>query len=170
MLRNPDTANSRPIISTTIQAGTNRICTSETRAAEISNLSAIGSSSVPTVVIWPQRRARYPSNRSVAAAVRKIASATSSLGTQTTPCHSRRSSCSTNDATRNGTKKMRRMVSVFGTFMPRLTTRISLDDESGETALNGFGRFGLDFADIVLISALQNFGALMQQINNGAVA
>jgi hypothetical protein len=63
------------MIRITIHAGTRWMSTSETRAAEINNLSAMGSSSVPTVVICPQRRARYPSRRSVAASASKISSA-----------------------------------------------------------------------------------------------
>src|SRR5580658_3540635 len=43
MFRRPRTVNSRPIIITTIQAGTNCMPTRETKAAEISSLSAIGS-------------------------------------------------------------------------------------------------------------------------------
>ena len=58
MLRNPETANSRPMIKTAIQPGSARICTSEISAAETSSLSAIGSSSVPMVVTCFQRRAR----------------------------------------------------------------------------------------------------------------
>ncbi len=95
---------------------------SEISAAEISSLSAMGSSSVPTVVICFQRRARYPSSRSVAAAIKKIPSARNAFVTTTAPRHSIRKFCSTITATRNGTKKMRRMVSVLGRFMsgPRL--------------------------------------------------
>jgi len=57
-LRSPEIANSRPTITITIQAGTACTCTREISAAETSNLSAIGSSSVPIVVTCPQRRAR----------------------------------------------------------------------------------------------------------------
>src|SRR5450432_3167149 len=172
MLRNPDTANSRPITNTTIQAGTRWIWTRETKAAEISSLSAIGSSSVPTVVICPQRRARYPSRRSVIAATRKMESARNSFGIQTTPCHSMRRSCSTIAATSKGTKKMRRMVSAFGRFIrvpdiqrPILLTRISLDDVASELAPDRFGSFGIDLAPIVVIPAVQDLGALVQQMD-----
>ena len=65
MLRSPETANSRPMIRIAIQPGSTRTCTREISAAEISSLSAIGSSSVPMVVTCFQRRARYPSSRSV---------------------------------------------------------------------------------------------------------
>ena len=51
--RRPDTANSRPMTTTTIQAGARPSSTSEMNAAEIRSLSAIGSSSVPSVVISP---------------------------------------------------------------------------------------------------------------------
>ena len=120
----------------------------------------MGSSSVPTVVICPQRRARYPSRRSVAAATRKMQSARNSFGIQTTPCHSMRKSCSTSTATRKGTKKMRRMVSAFGRFMRVrcirtlfLLTRISLDDVASELAPDRFRGLGLNFTPIILIMA-----------------
>ena len=51
--RRPETANSRPMTTTTIHAGARPSSTSEMKAAEISSLSAIGSSSVPSVVISP---------------------------------------------------------------------------------------------------------------------
>src|SRR5690349_22449175 len=173
MLRSPETANSRPIISTTIQAGVRWRSTSDTNAAEISSLSAIGSSRVPTVVICPQRRARYPSRRSVAAATRKIASARNSLGTQSSPRHSTRKSCSTKVATRKGTKNMRRMVRVFGKFMRArgiagsgfLTTRISLDAVAGESPLNRLRDLGIQYAKVVLVTAGDDFGALVQQMD-----
>ena len=57
MFRNPSTMNSRPMIITTIHPGTRCISTSETNAAEISSLSAIGSSRIPSVVTSPRRRA-----------------------------------------------------------------------------------------------------------------
>ena len=80
MARSPETANSRPTIRITIQAGTARTCTRAISAEDISSLSAIGSSSVPMVVIWRQRRARYPSSRSVLAAHRKIAQSQPDVG------------------------------------------------------------------------------------------
>ena len=102
--RRPDTANSRPITTTTIQAGASPSSTSEMNAAEISSLSAIGSSSVPSVVISPRRRASQPSRKSVATAVRKISS----------PTVSRPSNFVSSTTTRNGTRKMRRSVSALG--------------------------------------------------------
>ena len=45
--RSPETANSRPTMTTTIQAGASPSSTSEMKTAEMSSLSAIGSSSVP---------------------------------------------------------------------------------------------------------------------------
>ena len=66
--RNPVTANSLAMIRIAIHPGIIRTCTSEINAAEISSLSAIGSSNVPTVVTCFQRRARYPSSKSVIAA------------------------------------------------------------------------------------------------------
>ena len=50
-LRSPVTANSRPMITATIQAGASSSCTSDTSVAEMSSLSAIGSSTCPTQVI-----------------------------------------------------------------------------------------------------------------------
>ena len=50
MLRRPVMASSRPTMITTIQAGAQPSSTSEMKAAEISNLSAIGSRSMPSVV------------------------------------------------------------------------------------------------------------------------
>ena len=58
MPRSTVTANSRPRITATIQAGARSICTSETSAAVISSLSASGSSSWPSVVTCLRRRAR----------------------------------------------------------------------------------------------------------------
>lgn len=58
MLRRPEMANSRPTIMTTIQAGAHFNSTSEIKAAEVSSLSATGSSSMPSVVTCLRRRAR----------------------------------------------------------------------------------------------------------------
>ena len=69
---------------TAIQAGT-RLglnCTSVTKAAAIRSLSAMGSSRMPMVVIWPRLRARYPSMPSVMEAAMNIAEASNSLA----PC------------------------------------------------------------------------------------
>src|SRR5580692_11508120 len=99
-------------------------------------------------------------------------SARNSLAIQTVPCHSMRRSCSTNTATKKGTKKMRRMVSAFGRFMRVrciralfLLTRISLDDVASELAPYRFRRFRLDFAPFVLILAGQHLGPFMQQMD-----
>ena len=87
ILRNPVTANSRLMMMITIHPASSLISTSETNAAEIKSLSAIGSSSVPTVVTCFHRRARYPSNKSVIAAARKIPNAKKSLATTTREFH-----------------------------------------------------------------------------------
>ena len=55
--RRPITMNSRPMMITTIQACIKPISTSEIKAAEISSLSAIGSSRIPSVVISLRLRA-----------------------------------------------------------------------------------------------------------------
>src|SRR5260370_1394248 len=84
MERRPLTRNSRPMIITAIQAGT-RLglnCTRVTKAAAIRRLSAMGSSRIPIVVIWPRLRARYPSMPSVMEAAINIAEASNSLA----PC------------------------------------------------------------------------------------
>src|SRR6184192_2327924 len=52
------TANSRPMISATIQALAISICTSEMSAADVSSLSASGSITCPSGVICLRRRAR----------------------------------------------------------------------------------------------------------------
>ncbi len=102
--RRPDTANSRPITTTTIHAGAMSSSTSEMNAAEMSSLSAMGSSSVPSVVISPRRRASQPSRKSVATAVRKISR----------PTVSRPSNFVRSTTTRNGTRKMRVSVRALG--------------------------------------------------------
>ena len=56
--RSPVTASSRPMMMATIQAGAASSCTSETSAAVMSSLSAIGSSNCPSIVICWRRRAR----------------------------------------------------------------------------------------------------------------
>jgi hypothetical protein len=58
MLRRPRTVNSRPMMMTTIHPGTSLISTSDTNAADIRSLSAIGSSNMPRVVTWRRRRAK----------------------------------------------------------------------------------------------------------------
>src|SRR5262245_7039432 len=73
--RRPVTASSRPTITTTIHAWILSIASSETSAAATSSLSAIGSSSVPSVVTWFRRRASMPSAQSVMAERMKIAAA-----------------------------------------------------------------------------------------------
>src|SRR5882724_5768413 len=75
--RSPVTASSRPMITTTAQAAILSMVSSDTRAAATSSLSAIGSSSVPSVVTWLRRRASTPSSQSVSAAAVKMAAAMS---------------------------------------------------------------------------------------------
>src|SRR5262249_4037864 len=104
------------MMRTAIQAGAAWTCTSEISAAEMSSLSAMGSSNVPIVVICPQRRARKPSSRSVPAAVRKMTSASNSL-VKTTPRTSNAILIPTRAATSSGTKKIRAIVREFGRFI-----------------------------------------------------
>src|SRR5215471_4737138 len=59
--RNPVTANSLPTMITTAHAGASWCSTSEIRAAEISSLSAIGSSSFPSLETCLRLRASFPS-------------------------------------------------------------------------------------------------------------
>src|SRR5581483_6274499 len=59
--RKPVTANSRPTMITTAQAGARSFLTSEINAAEIKSLSAIGSSNLPSVETCFQLRANFPS-------------------------------------------------------------------------------------------------------------
>src|SRR5438093_1254285 len=51
------TANSRPASKMAIHASTTSWSTRRKRAVRTKSLSAIGSSSLPSLVIWPQRRA-----------------------------------------------------------------------------------------------------------------
>src|SRR2546422_4560085 len=55
--RKPVTANSRPASTMAIHASTTSWSTRRKRAVRTKSLSAIGSSSLPSLVIWPQRRA-----------------------------------------------------------------------------------------------------------------
>src|SRR5215813_9289045 len=73
--RRPVTASSRPTMTTTIHASILSMARSETSAAATKSLSAIGSSSVPSVVTWLRRRASIPSAQSVMAARMKMAAA-----------------------------------------------------------------------------------------------
>ena len=57
-LRRPVTANSRPRMIMTIQAGTASISTRDRNAAAVSSLSAMGSSRIPSRVTWLRRRAK----------------------------------------------------------------------------------------------------------------
>ena len=57
-LRSAVLANSRPMLSATIQAGARSSWTSEMKAAEVSSLSAIGSSICPSHVTCRRRLAR----------------------------------------------------------------------------------------------------------------
>ena len=58
MARRPETANSRPMMITTIQARATPSSTNEMNAADISSLSAIGSSNAPRRVVLLRRRAK----------------------------------------------------------------------------------------------------------------
>src|SRR5262245_61640327 len=73
--RRPVTASSRPMMTTTTHAATLSIASSETSAAATSSLSAMGSSSVPSVVTWLRRRASVPSAQSVSDARMKMPAA-----------------------------------------------------------------------------------------------
>src|SRR5262249_35484038 len=73
--RRPVTASSRPTITTTIHASILSTERSDARAAATKSLSAIGSSSVPSVVTWLRRRASIPSAQSVMEARMKMAAA-----------------------------------------------------------------------------------------------
>src|SRR5436309_5144850 len=55
--RKPVTASSRPASTMAIHASTTSWSTRRKRAVRTKSLSAIGSSSLPSLVIWPQRRA-----------------------------------------------------------------------------------------------------------------
>src|SRR5579872_1962734 len=116
MFRKPSTVNSRPITITTIHAGTRCISTRETKAAEISNLSAIGSRRIPRVVTCRRRGAKYPSAQSVAAAISKIKTPQNSkcIGK---PQKSTLGLLVSKTAISRGTKKMRRTVSELGRFI-----------------------------------------------------
>ena len=56
--RRPVTANSLPMMITTIHAGTAFISTREMNAAAVRSLSANGSRSIPNFVTWLRRRAK----------------------------------------------------------------------------------------------------------------
>src|SRR2546423_3922847 len=75
------------------------------KADETRSLSATGSSRVPSVVICPRFRAKYPSSKSVSEAARKIAAAIRTLYFVS------------NTATRSGTKKIRINVNPLGRFI-----------------------------------------------------
>src|SRR6267378_3327822 len=111
--RRPVTASSRPTITTTIQAASLSIASSETSAAATRSLAAIGSSSVPSVVTWLRRRATTPSAQSVIAARMKIAAAITAW--------------TRDDEIKNtissGTATMRVRVRPIGRFMRRLRPR-----------------------------------------------
>ena len=104
--RIPETANSLPTMMQTAHASASWRSTREMRAAETRILSAIGSSSIPSVVTFLYLRAIQPSRKSVSAATRKTPSATYSLA----GIRVRRMT------TRSGTRKMRKSVSAFGRF------------------------------------------------------
>src|SRR5438105_1650203 len=116
MLRRPRTVNSLPMMMTTIQAGTRCMSTSETNAAEIKSLSAMGSRRMPRVVICRRRRAKYPSAQSVAAAKSKIRTPQTSKCTEK-PQNSKLGLRVRRITMRTGTKKIRNSVSELGRFM-----------------------------------------------------
>ena len=128
MFLRPSTVNSRPMMMTTIHAGTKAlpstpcISTRAMNAAEISSLSAMGSSKMPRVVTCSRRRAKYPSAQSVAAASNRINTP------QTSKCMVRPNISTVGLRVRritisNGTKNIRSSVNEFGRFMPKLTAR-----------------------------------------------
>ena len=112
-MRSPITANSRPTMTTTIQAGTSSICTRLMNAAEISILSATGSNMIPSVVTCLRRRARYPSSQSVRAATPKIAP----------PISSQKSARVRSTTTSSGTRKIRLSVRALGKFGSVIVSR-----------------------------------------------
>ena len=114
--RRPETANSRAIIRMAIQPGMARTWTSEIMAAEISSLSAIGSSSVPIVVTCFQPARQV--------AVQQIRAGRRQENGQRQPIigYGHAADCSakfswTNAATSIGTKKIRSNVSALGRFI-----------------------------------------------------
>ena len=115
-LLNPETANSRPTMMQTAQAGASRFSTSEMSAALMSSLSAMGSSRMPKREICWRLRAMRPSRKSVKAAPRK--SATPSRWRWTPNQFSEKGVSST--TTSSGTTKMRDKVSAFGRFSTSL--------------------------------------------------
>ena len=58
MLRSPLTARSRPINTTTTQAGTRPSATMKMSTASTVSLSASGSRNFPSMLTWPRLRAR----------------------------------------------------------------------------------------------------------------
>ena len=130
--RRPVTANSRPTMMNTIQAGTRSSSTKQMKAAEMSSLSARGSRSLPKLVICLRRRAMYPSSRSVVAAERKISSASHSV-VRTSPPRSSSTLRRSMTASSSGTKKILSTVRAFGRFM--LLRRVRLPKPPGRTGL-----------------------------------
>ena len=112
------------MMSATIHAGARFSCTSEMNAAEVSSLSAIGSSIWPIQVTCRRRRARYPSSQSVSDASAKMAAPSSSFDTPSTwrPSNSVRST-----TTSSGTRNIRVSVSALGRFMTKRFTILSYD-------------------------------------------
>src|SRR5579885_2519215 len=120
--RSPETASSRPIMITTIHAGIRWSSTSEMKAAEVSSLSAMGSSRIPSRVICPRLRARYPSSKSVMAARMNTPTAQRSiLGARVS-----------SRATRSGTKQIRSKVNELGRLMS-LQSKLHRDARPVET-------------------------------------
>src|SRR5580693_10577772 len=97
-------------------------------------------------------------------------SARNALLTSTAPRHSICRSCSTSTATRNGTKKMRRIVSALGRFMsgPRLfgcgflLTRISFGKVARKPPFDGLRNLRLHFQHLALILAGEHLGPLVE--------
>src|SRR5712691_3799650 len=119
--RRPVTASSRPMMTTTIQASILSICSSETSAAATSNLSAIGSSNVPSVVTWLRRRAITPSSQSVSEARMKMPAA---ITAWTRDDEIRKTM-------RRGTATIRVIVRPMGKFTRAPYTRSALESLSG---------------------------------------
>src|ERR671936_1367881 len=73
--RRPRIRSSRPMITAAIQGDTRSTLTSAISAPDTSSLSAVVSRNEPSVVVSDQRRARYPSAKSVKAATANRAAA-----------------------------------------------------------------------------------------------
>ena len=136
--RRPVTANSRPTMMNTIQAGTRSSSTKQMKAAEMSSLSARGSRSLPKLVICLRRRAMYPSSTSVVAAERKISSASHSV-VRTSPPRSSSTLRRSMTASSSGTKKILSTVRAFGRFMLLRRVRLPKTAWAYKSSLLHFG-------------------------------